>query len=122
MKLLLGEDRSLFLAAAAFSLVSNLALLAPSLYMLQVFDRVLSTRSAETLGLLSLIAGVALALMFALDMLRGRLLTLAGVLFEDRIGARTLRRVLDDIGPGTAAQHAYAMRDVAVLRGFLSGP
>jgi PrtD family type I secretion system ABC transporter len=122
MKLLLGEDRSLFLAAAAFSLVSNLALLAPSLYMLQVFDRVLSTRSVETLALLSVIAGVALMLMFALDLLRGRLLALAGVLFEDRVGARALRRLLDDIGRSPPAQQAFAMRDVGLLRGFLSGP
>ena len=39
-----------FVAAGLFSLVINLALLAPSLYMLQVFDRVLSTRSVETLA------------------------------------------------------------------------
>jgi ABC-type protease/lipase transport system fused ATPase/permease subunit len=72
MKGILGTDRWLWLAAAAFSLVINVALLAPSLYMLQVFDRVLATRSIETLGLLSLIAGVALALMFVLDVVRAR--------------------------------------------------
>ena len=46
----------LFLFAALFSLAINTLLLAPSLYMLQVFDRVLATRSVETLLLLSLIA------------------------------------------------------------------
>ena len=46
-------------AAAGFSLLINLALLAPSLFMLQVFDRVLSTRSVETLVMLSLVTGAA---------------------------------------------------------------
>ena len=73
-------------------------MLAPSVYMLQVFDRVLSTRSLETLVMLSLFAGAALLLMWALDLVRGRLLALTGLLFEDRVGAQVLGRVLDGIG------------------------
>jgi len=111
-------ERRLLLAAVGFSFVINLALLAPSLYMLQVFDRVLSTRSVETLAMLSLIAAVALALMLALDVVRARLLALAGLLFEDRVGARALRRVLD----APAGASPDAMRDVGLLRAALSGP
>ena len=122
MKRFVGKDGWLWLTAAAFSLVINVALLAPSLYMLQVFDRVLATRSIETLGLLSLIAGVALALMFVLDLVRARLLALAGMLLEDRIGAQVLRRVLDGIGRAAPPERAWAMRDVGVLRAFVSGP
>ncbi len=110
-----------FLAAGAFSLVINLVLLAPSLYMLQVYDRVLATRSIETLVMLSLITGSALLLMFALDWVRGRLLTLLGSLFERSAGRRTLQRVLDDAATLPPAQQAYALRDVGVLRGFLAG-
>ncbi len=122
MKRLVGENARLFGAAIAFSLVINLALLAPSLYMLQVFDRVLATRSVETLVMLSLIAAVALLLMLVLDMVRARLLMLAGLLFERRVGSRVLRRVLDSVGRAAPPQQAYAMRDVAVLRAVLSGP
>jgi PrtD family type I secretion system ABC transporter len=122
MKRIVGEDGRLWAAAAAFSLVINLSLLAPSLYMLQVFDRVLATRSLETLGLLTLIAGVALALMFVLDAARGRLLAIAGALFEDRVGAQALRRVLDGIGRVPAAERAGALRDVGAVRAFVSGP
>jgi len=111
-----------FAAAAAFSLIINLALLAPSLYMLQVFDRVLSTRSVETLVMLSLITAGVLLLMFALDAVRGRLLTLMGSLFERSVGARTLRRVLDDTATLAPPQQAHALRDVGVLRAFLAGP
>lgn len=108
-------------AAAGFSLLINMALLAPSLFMLQVFDRVLSTRSAETLLMLSLVTALALALMFALDGLRGRLLALLGGLFERSEGRRVLQRVLDDAASLEPAQQAYALRDVAVVRAFLSG-
>ncbi len=111
-----------FIAAALFSLVTNLALLTPSLYMLQVYDRVLSTRSVETLVMLSLIVGAALLLMFVLDLLRSRLLTLAGSLFEATVGARALRSLLDAGGSAAAAAQANALRDVGVLRGFLAGP
>jgi PrtD family type I secretion system ABC transporter len=122
MKRIVGGDGRLWGAAAAFSLVINLALLVPSLYMLQVFDRVLATRSLETLGLLSLIAAAALALMCVLDAARARLLALAGVLFEDRVGAQVLRRVLDGIGRAAPPERAWAMRDVGVVRAFVSGP
>jgi len=111
-----------FLAAGLFSLVINLVLLAPSLYMLQVFDRVLSTRSVETLVMLSLITGGALLLMFALDLARGRLLALLGALFERTVGRRTLQQVLGEVSTPAAAGHQHALRDVGVLRAFLSGP
>ena len=108
-------------AAAVFSLLINMALLAPSLYMLQVFDRVLSTRSVETLVMLSLITALALGLMFVLDGLRGRLLTLLGSLFERSEGRRVLQRVLDDSASLEPSQQAFALRDVAVVRAFLAG-
>ena len=122
IRFIVGPHGRLFVAAVAFSFVINLAMLAPSVYMLQVFDRVLSTRSLETLVMLSLFAGAALLLMWALDLVRSRLLALTGLLFEDRVGTQVLGRVLDGIGRVPAAQQAGAMRDVTVLRGFVSGP
>jgi len=110
-----------FIAAALFSLVINMALLTPSLYMLQVFDRVLSTRSVETLVMLSLITGGALLLMFGLDWVRGRLLSLLGGLFERSVGRRTLQQVLDDVAALGPAARTDALRDVGVMRAFLSG-
>ena len=117
MRRFLADHAQLFLAVAGFSLVLNLALLAPSLFMLQVFDRVLSTRSVETLVMLALVTGVALALMFVLDLVRARLLALAGSLFEDGGGQLALRRLLD----GADARHRDALRDLACVRQALSG-
>ena len=122
MNRFLRQHARLFAAALGFSLVLNLALLAPSLYMLQVFDRVLATRSVETLAMLSLVAAGALALMAVLDLLRARLLALAGMLFEDGVGDATLRCLLDGIGRAAPAEQVHAMRDVGAVRAFLSGP
>ncbi len=117
----LRHTRHFFVAAAAFSGVLNLVLLAPSLYMLQVYDRVLSTRSVETLVMLSLVTAGALVLMAVLDALRGRLLALAAALFERRVAAMCLQRLLDG-GVATSPAAPHALRDVAQLRGFFAGP
>ncbi|MGM9489869.1 type I secretion system permease/ATPase [Ideonella sp. YS5] len=112
----------LFVAAGVFSLVLNLALLMPSLYMLQVYDRVLPTRSGETLVMLSLVAATALLLGVVMDAVRGRLLVLAGSLFDRDVGLRGVRRLLEG-GTAVAADDApAAMRDVAIVRNFFAGP
>src|SRR4051812_30699046 len=71
------------LFVAVFSLVVNLLLLAPALFMLQVFDRVLVSQSHETLLVLLLGMAVALTFMFALDYLRARLQGVAGNLIAE---------------------------------------
>jgi PrtD family type I secretion system ABC transporter len=121
MKSFIRSHASYIAAAAAFSLLINMALLAPSLFMLQVFDRVLSTRSVETLVMLGLVTALALVLMFVLDGLRGRLLALLGGLFERSEGRHVLQRVLDDSASLEPSQQAFALRDVSSVRAFLSG-
>src|SRR3954470_15376439 len=91
---LISPFRSLFLCAGLFSLVINLLLLAPPLYMLQVFDRVLTSRSEETLLALSVAAVAAIMMMAALDALRSRLLSAAGAALDRRLGPRVLDGLL----------------------------
>jgi hypothetical protein len=65
--------------------------------MLQVFDRVISSRSNETLVMLTLAAGGALAIVMALlDLLRARLLAAAGVAMDALLGPRVLDGLLTD--------------------------
>jgi ABC-type protease/lipase transport system fused ATPase/permease subunit len=72
MKVLWDDVRPLLRALAVFSLCLNLLSLVPSLFMLEVFDRVLPSNSPETL--LVLLAGTSVALLFwlALDYIRHR--------------------------------------------------
>ncbi|MFM2329202.1 MAG: hypothetical protein RLZZ494_1305, partial [Pseudomonadota bacterium] len=79
---------------ALFSLAINLALLAPSIYMLQVYDRVLVTRSIETLVMLTILTGVTLAAFGALDQVRSRLLSLVGMSLEQRFGPTLLSHLI----------------------------
>ena len=62
--------RSAFAACALFSLAINVLMLTSPIYMLQVYDRVLTTGRIETLVMLTLMATAALAVMCALDALR----------------------------------------------------
>jgi ABC-type protease/lipase transport system fused ATPase/permease subunit len=82
VRALVARLRPFFFYAGLFSLVINVLLLVPPLYMLQVFDRVLASRSAETLAVLSVAAVVALLIMAILDVLRARLLSAAGAVLD----------------------------------------
>lgn len=107
--------------AAGMSLVVNLAVLAPSLFMLQVYDRVLVTRSVETLSMLVVLAGVTLLAYGLLDQLRARLLTIVGMSLEQSLGPRLLGRLI--ITQARQVGHAVpdSLRDLGTLRTFLSG-
>ncbi len=117
---LLRPYRPLLGFAALFSLFLNLSLLAPSLYMLQVYDRVFTSRSNDTLLWLTLVTVVALLLYLCLDWVRSRLLLTMSRLFDRLVGERVLREVVQR-GEGTSGRESFALRDVAVMRNFLAG-
>lgn len=116
------ELRAPLRTVLGFSLVINLALLAPSIFMLQVFDRVLATGSVETLVVMGLIAFFTLALMGALDYLRARVLAGSSVLLEQRHGPALLAQMLRASAQDSTRAYADGMRDLATLRAFLTGP
>ena len=122
MREILTRFRPLFLYAGLFSLVMNLLLLVPALYMLQIFDRVIAGRSNETLVLLTLSAAVALVVMMALDVLRARLLAAGGLLLDRWLGPTVVRTLYDKARRPGDLEQGYGLADVAVLRGFLTGP
>ncbi|NOT41327.1 MAG: type I secretion system permease/ATPase [Alphaproteobacteria bacterium] len=117
----LAQERSVVLSVLGYGLAINLLGLTSSLYMLQIYDRVLSSYSIETLVVLSLIAAVALLSLAGLEALRSSLL--------QRLGARTAHR----LGPyafqiqlrGSAGRDAPALqplRDVEAIRNLVGGP
>lgn len=118
---LVGRLRRYFAYAGLFSLAINVLLLVPALYMLQVFDRVLSSRSEETLAMLSVGALLALAMMAALDVLRARLLAACGVALDRWLGPSVLQGLLEQTARLGGAEHLNGLRDVGTLRGFLVG-
>src|SRR5262245_42140213 len=89
--------------------------------MLQVFDRVLASRSSETLAVLTVAAVAALLLMAALDVLRARLLAAAGVALDRQLGPRVLDGLLAHTAKLTGAPFLNGLRDVNTLRAFFGG-
>ncbi len=108
------------LLAAAASLLLNVALLMPSLYMLQVFDRVFASRSVETLVMLSALTLLALGFGYCMDVARSRALAAAGSTLDRLLSPAALAQALRQSAAGRGA-HADRLRDVAQLRNFLSG-
>src|SRR3981189_71709 len=81
----LRECRRAFASVALFSGVVNLLMLAGPLYMLQIYDRVLSSRSVPTLIALSVFLVGAYALQGALDLIRSRVVVRAAALLDQRL-------------------------------------
>lgn len=108
------------LVVAAFSFVVNLLLLAPALFMLQVFDRVLASQSKETLLVLLLGMVIALGLMLMLDYLRSRLQGVIGNLLAEQLSPLVAKAMLEKSARRTERASSEGLRDVAALRNLFS--
>jgi len=121
LRTVLNAFRSAFVAVGAFSLCINVLMLAPSLYMLQVYDRVLSSRNETTLLMLSLILAGLYLLYAALEWVRSMVLVRVGVRLDLALDGRVFNAAFERnlrSGGGNAAQ---ALGDLQVVRQFLTG-
>jgi len=114
--------RPYFVSAAFFSLLVNMLMLVPALFMLQVFDRVVTSRSIETLFMLVTIAVLALLFMALLDVIRTRLLAAAAVSLEKNLGPRVLADMIRCNADPDANRDSNGLHDLNALRAFLTGP
>ena len=115
----LAESRRLFGACALFSVFVNLLMLTGPLFMLQVYDRVLSSRSEATLVTLLGIVAFLFLIMGLLDYARGRVLARAGARMQIRLDDRVLRAVLArSVSPAERAQPAAGPADLESLQRF----
>lgn len=117
---LAGERRAL-VACAAFSGVSSLLLLVPSIYSMQIYDRVLSSRHGVTLLVLTAIALGLYVMLAALDWARGELMVVAGLRLDEKLRQPLYDAALNRPGAGALAANA-AQADWTTVRQFLSGP
>ncbi len=119
----LHRNRSAFAGVIGLSAVANVLALTGSLYMLQVYDRVLPARSIPTLvGLTVLMVGLYAAF-GVLDLLRSRVIAGIGVRFDRHLRGHAFAAVLKM--PLQSADQSSALqpvRDLDQIRAFLSGP
>jgi ATP-binding cassette subfamily C protein/ATP-binding cassette subfamily C exporter for protease/lipase/ATP-binding cassette subfamily C protein EexD len=108
-----------FMVVAGFSLAMNLLMLAPAIYMLQVYDRVLTTGSLETLLMLTLIIGVILLVISLMEVCRTNITIRTGVWLNDRVGPALIERGVRARIDGNATD-AQPMRDLTQLQSFIA--
>ena len=114
----LRQCRRHFIAAAVFSLLINILYLAPTLYMLQVYDRVVPTAGKTTLLFVTLALALALVSLSGLDMVRNRLLIRA----SERVDALLAPKILEQTMAGEAPGSSQAMRDFDAIRTTIGTP
>lgn len=113
----------LFIATFVFSFFVNALMLTGPLYMLQVYDRVLGSRSEETLLALSVLVAFLYLMMGFMDYARGRVLARAGAIFQTLLDHRVFSAVLRQaglaagrLGPNTG------LRDLEAVQRLFSSP
>lgn len=109
------------LTVFALSFFVNLLALTVPLYLLHVYDHVLSSHSLDTLVMLTVIVIVALAVHAILEALRRAMLARIGVWLDDRLQASVLVAAVQSALRNDAAAAAQAWRDVGGLRSFFGG-
>jgi len=114
--------RTHFILAASFSALINILYLAPTIYMMQVYDRVVPTNGVLTLIFITVVVGVAIATLSALDAVRVRLMTRASLRLDRLLSGEILDRLLarSRARPGDPSTQ-QAMREFDLLRQSLAG-
>src|SRR4051812_19860327 len=110
-----------FLPAALFSAGVNILYLASPLYLLQVYDRVVSSGSIPTLVMLTLALALALVTMAALDHARARVLIRAGLRLDRLLSERAIAAMVRQTNAQPGGAKSQALRDLDTFRQFLTG-
>ena len=114
--------RRVWVGVGLFSACLNMLMLSVPLYMMQIYDRVLSTRNVDTLLALTAMVLAALLILGLLDALRGRVVARVGTWLDRELGGTVLSGAVADalrMGGGVSAQ---GLRDLAKVRQYVGSP
>jgi len=113
--------KSTFVNIGLFSFVVNILLLVPAIYMLQIYDRVLTVRNQDTLLMLTVIMVVMFVIVGFLEWIRSQLLIRLGNRMDQRLSSKVFRAAFEKslhFGSANATQYFY---DLTNVRQFLTG-
>jgi len=118
-----AESRRLFWAVGLFSMFVNLLMLTGPLYMLQVYDRVLGSRSEATLVALTALMAFLFLIMGVMDFARGRILARVGARFQSNLDRRVFAAMVRKaaVAPDAASEQNN-LRDLESVQRLLSSP
>lgn len=117
----LSKSRSGFVTAIVFSFFINILAFVGSIYMLQIYDRVITSRNELTLILLTLIAGFLLVVYALLEKFRSAVLVRVGVDLNDNLRDDVFKGAVRGTLYAPGAGHGQSLRDLDSLREFLTG-
>ena len=118
----IAAQRPYFVQAAWFSLFASLLILAPSGYMLEVYDRVVNSRNHTTLAMLTLLVLCAFVLMEVLEWVRAEVMHEAAMAFDRRMSPRVFAAIFDANLKRMSGGTAQPMNDLRTVRDFLFSP
>ena len=118
---LLFQFRKEFMWVGFFSMVANVLMISPTLYMLQVYDRVMISQSEITLIALTLIILVFFSAMSFAEWLRSRLLVRLGLRIDDALSTQVFRSGFSSFLKSRQLNPTEALNDLVTLRQFLTG-
>lgn len=121
LKQALLSFRQAFLTVGAFSMIINLLMLTPSIYMLQIYDRALGSRNVTTLLVLTLIALGLIGLMSLLEWVRSMVLVRVGARLDLDINTRVFNATFERNLRQAGQNPAQALQDLASIRQTLTG-
>ena len=114
--------RAGLIGVALFSAMSNVLMLTGAFFMLEVYDRVLPSRSMPTLIGLVVLAGVLLSAQGGLDWIRGRLLVRIAAVLDESLSARVYDTIVRlPLRTSSRGDGLLPLRDLDGVRAFLSG-
>ena len=115
--------RGAFIAVAVFSGMSNILMLTGAIFMLEIYDRVLPSRSVPDAGRRSACLALFLFLaMGVLDLIRGRIMVRIGASLDEALSARVYETVVRlPLKAGSRSDGLQPLRDLDNVRSFLSG-
>lgn len=118
----LSACRCSFAMTGVFSLFINILMLTSPIYMLQIYDRELATRSYPTQRVLTVVAGGLLIVMGSLEFIRSRVLVRTGARLDGLRGGRVFAAVFARRLRSAGGQSSRPLMDLDTLRQFLTSP
>ncbi|MFZ2394578.1 type I secretion system permease/ATPase, partial [Rhodoferax sp.] len=117
----LWSFRREFLIVGIFSMVANVLMLTPTLYMLQVYDRVLASQSELTLLVVSLLTLLLFCIMAFAEWMRSRVLVSAGVRLDEQLSTQVFNASFEAHLSQAGTSPSRAFGDLIQIRQFLTG-
>ena len=121
IELVLLKFKKTFFTVGVFSAITNMLMLAPSIYMLQVYDRVLASANEITLAMLTVMILGAYLLLSALELIRSFVLVRVGAAFDMELNKRIYSASFEQNLKKAGGNAGQALSDLTTIRQFLTG-